>query len=356
MVCDLWLRLRDHQGTAIASNEVSRIFGIASVLHGRHRNFRKHGRAADCGPKPLRRALGESSGIDLDICERDLRRQAPSFVGPEAQREAVRDYRPWRHADCIARHLSLPSSIGLLATWLFVGISAMRHCHVTVRCTKVIFALLVISPIALAQPRFPVRQEISDLSAHTTEAPAIHSMVTQGIMRTVRTAKFEPDAPTTRGELALSLQHMFNLGRPAKPVEFADIPASSPLYSSVQAVAPFLGRQILCFGCALSLNFLPDEPVSPIEGAVLLTNILLAHKKFNLLSRAEAEPVLATLEDANVLKGPLRIYVATAIRNDVLTLSAPGQLKPNTQYSRAQTAVTLDRVQRKFMFPPVSPR
>jgi len=232
----------------------------------------------------------------------------------------------------------------------------MQRSYVTLRRTEIIFALLLISPIALAQPRFPVRQEISDLSAHTTEAPAIHSMVTQGIMRTVNAAKFEPDAPTTRGELAVSLQHMFNLGRPAKSVEFTDIPASSPLYASVQAVAPFLGRQILCFGCALSLKFGPDEPVSRIEGAVLLTNILLAHKKFNLLSRAEAEPVLATLEDANSLKGPLRIYVATAIKNDVLTLSAPNRLNPNALHSRVQTAVTLDRVQRKFMVPPVSPR
>jgi hypothetical protein len=232
----------------------------------------------------------------------------------------------------------------------------MRHSHVFVRFAEIIIALLVTSSIASAQPRLPVRPDISDLGAHAGEAPAINSMVTQGIMRIVDTAKFEPDAPTTRGELAVSMQHMFNLKRPAQPVDFTDIPPSSPLYSAVQAVAPFLGRETLCFGCALISKFLPNEAVSRVEEAVLLTNILLAHKKFGLLSKAEAEPVLAALADANTLKGPLRLYVATAIRNDVLTLPAPNRLDPHAVHSRAQTAVTLDRVQKEFRLQPVSPQ
>lgn len=232
----------------------------------------------------------------------------------------------------------------------------MRHSSVILCCTEVLFALFVASTVALPQPRISARPNISDLDAHAGETSAINSMVTQGIMRTADTAKFDPDAPTTRGELAVSMQHMFNLGHPAQTVDFTDIPPSSPLYSAVQAVAPFLGREILCFGCALISKFLPNVPVTRIEGAVLLTNILVAHKKLKLLSRAEAEPVLATLVDAKTLEGPLRIYVATAIRNDVLTLPLSDHLDPHAVHSRAQTAVMLDRVQKKFMLPTVSPR
>jgi len=230
----------------------------------------------------------------------------------------------------------------------------MQRSYVTLRRTEIIFALLLISPIALAQPRFPVRQEISDLSAHTTEAPAIHSMVTQGIMRTVNAAKFEPDAPTTRGELATSVQHMFKLGPPAKPVTFTDIPPTSSFYSSVEAVAPFLGRQMLCFGCALISNFLPSEPTSRIEATVLLTNILVSRQKVSLISPAEVDSVLGPLTDVNQLRGPVRAYIATAIRNDIVTLAAPNLLDPYARISRAQTASMLDLVQRKFMIPPVS--
>jgi hypothetical protein len=224
-----------------------------------------------------------------------------------------------------------------------------------VRCAAIL-ALFVASTIALAQPQPSGRPQIADLDAHESEAPAIYRMVTQGIMSTIHPGRFEPDAPTTRAELAVSVQHMFNLGRPAQPAKFTDISPTSPLYSSVEAVAPFLGRQTLCFGCALISKFLPDELVSRIEGAVLLTNVLIAHRKVSLLSQAETEPVLATLVDANTLRGPLRVYVATAIRNGVLMLPAPNQLDPYAVYSRAQTAVLLDSVQSKFMFPQVSPR
>jgi hypothetical protein len=212
-----------------------------------------------------------------------------------------------------------------------------------------VFALLASTTIALAKP-----VNITDLNAHVAEAPAIRNVVAQGIMRTIGPDTFKPDALTTRAELAASVQHMFNLRRPANLANFPDIPPNSPLYSSVEAVAPFLGRQTLCFGCALISNFLPNEPVSRIESAVLLTNVLIAQKKFSLLSEAESEPVLIGIEDAKTFRGPLRVYVATAIHNGVLPLTAPHRLDP-TLHTRAQTAVLLNNLQERFNLQKVEP-
>jgi len=232
----------------------------------------------------------------------------------------------------------------------------MRHSDNLLRCAAVAFAFAFFAASsATAQQGLFGQPNISDLTAHPAEAPAIHSMVAQGVIRVVG-EKFEPDAPMTRGDLAIATQHLFKLGRPAQIVEFTDIPRTSPLYSAVQSVAPFLGREALCFGCALISKFLPNVAVTRIESAVLLTNILVAHNKFKLLSRAEAERVLANVADAKTLKGPLRMYVATAIRNDILTLPAPNRLDPHMVQSRALTAVMLDRAQNKFAIPTVTPR
>jgi hypothetical protein len=180
-------------------------------------------------------------------------------------------------------------------------------------------------------------------------------MVAQGIMRTVDQDTFKPDALTTRAELAASVQHMFNLRRPEQPANFTDIPPSSPLYASVEAVAPYLGRQTMCFGCALGSNFLPNEPVLQLESVILLTNVLRAQKMIRMLSKAEAEPVLAAIPDAKALRGALPVYVATAIHNGVLPLQSTNRLDPGALQTRAQTAVLLDNVQRKFNLQNVKP-
>src|SRR5438105_3978001 len=110
-----------------------------------------------------------------------------------------------------------------------------------------------------AQP--PPGTMFSDLAHHVEEELAINSMVAQGIMRPISPTKFAPDTPETLGEFAVSTQHMFNLPQPAHPINFSDVPPSSPIYAAVQAMVPYMGRHILCIGCALTTDFLPNQPV-----------------------------------------------------------------------------------------------
>jgi len=217
------------------------------------------------------------------------------------------------------------------------------------------FVLFAAEQVALTQPLPAARVGISDLAGHAAQAPAIRSMVDQGILPTIERDAFKPDAVTTRAQLAAAVQHMFGLKGVERKPTFTDVMPESPLYGTVEAVAPFLGRQTLCFGCALGSNFEPDEPVSQLESVVLLINVLRAQKKLTLLSEKQAAPVLAGFADAASLRGPLRVYVATAIRNGLMKPTLPNRMNIAPSHTRAQTAVLLDSVQRKFRLPKVPP-
>jgi len=219
------------------------------------------------------------------------------------------------------------------------------------RCALLGLIALLLPASAPAQPK----PAFTDLATHVTEQPAINSVVAQGIMKGVTGTQFNPDAANTRGDFVVSMQKMFNLTKPAQTVSFPDVPASSPIYAAVEAVAPYLRRQILCPGCALVENFLPNVPVSRVETAVIMTGILVAQNKVTLLTPAAAETALAPVTDVNTLHGPLRVYVATALQSGVITLPAPNQLQPAAQPTRADTATLLDTVQKKFSLPQVQP-
>jgi hypothetical protein len=154
----------------------------------------------------------------------------------------------------------------------------------------------------------------------------------------------------------MSVQHLFNLKPPTEGVNFPDVPPGSPLYEAVQAVAPYLGRQILCPGCALVSKFLPDQPVSELDTAVLLANVLRTQNRLQLLTEAQSEAVLAKLPDAKNLHGRLlRIYTATAIQSGMINAPSSNPLLIPSFHTRAQTAVMLSKVQIKFNLPSVSP-
>ena len=222
------------------------------------------------------------------------------------------------------------------------------------RYGKSILTVLLVQTVLACQPA--PRVEISDLAGHRAEATAIRNMVAQGIMLTGEQGRFRPDTPTTRAELAASVQRLFDLKPPAQVKDFPDVPPGSPLYMAVQSVGPYLGRQILCFGCALISNFLPDEPASQLETAVLLTNVLRAENKVQLLTEAQAEAVLADVTDAKTLRGaPLRVYAATAIQAEIIKPPPANPFVLASFPSRAQTAVVLDNVQKTFKMPMVRP-
>jgi hypothetical protein len=192
----------------------------------------------------------------------------------------------------------------------------------------------------------------SDLAGDPAE-PAINSMVAQGILHPVSPTQFAPHEPLTRGDFVIAIQHMFNLPREAKPINFTDISPGTPLYAALQAVEPYLGRQTLCFGCALGTNFMPDQPITRANVTFTVTRVLTEQKKLQLLTPAEVDSVLERIPDADQLSAPSRAYFATAIKSGISPLGPENRIEPASPVTRSESAVLLDNVQRKFEIPRV---
>jgi hypothetical protein len=174
-------------------------------------------------------------------------------------------------------------------------------------------------------------------------------MVTQGVMTTVSAGRFEPDAEMTRAEFAASIQRLFNLSPPKNRAQFPDVSSSTPDKEAIEAAAPFMNRQIVCFTCALSKNFFPNEPISSDEALVAVVGVLISQKKIELLAPEEAKPVLAgvpALQDSGPVAGP---YYATAIKVGVVPTAA--RFFPVVKSTRSDIAVLLDHVQSQFGIP-----
>lgn len=200
------------------------------------------------------------------------------------------------------------------------------------------------------------KTQFTDLSNHVAEQSAIGNLVNQGIMHGVSATEFNPDKPMSRGDFAVSMQKMFGLTTPPHKTNFTDVPASSPIYSAVQAVVPYLGRQLTCFHCQLGTTFGPNQPASRLLTAVTLTNILVARRELALMAPDSAEAVLRGIPDAEQLQGPVRAYVATALQQGILSLTPQHAIEGLSPMTRAATAMQLDTAQKKFNLPRVRVR
>jgi hypothetical protein len=189
------------------------------------------------------------------------------------------------------------------------------------------------------------------LQTHPAAQPAIASIVSQGIMRPVAVGQFAPDQPDSLGDFAVAAQSLFGLPPPSRPVQFTDVPPGSQYYAAIQAIAPYLHRQLLCFGCALSTELYVGQPVSRAEANMVVVSVLVAQNKLQLLTPPQANDVLATAPDAAVLPPPARVYFATGIKNGILPLADGSSIAPAKPHSRADIAVLLDSVQTKFKIP-----
>jgi len=199
----------------------------------------------------------------------------------------------------------------------------------------------------------PVAAQVvfSDVDNRTTQGAAIESMVAQGIMLGRSPTEFAPNASTTRGEFALAVQHMFNLPTLAQSAAIPDIPLGTQVYSAVQAIAPYYNQQLLCPGCALGQNFMPNQEISRGQRTVALVSILVAQNRLQLLGRADTDSVLANVADASTLSQPARAYFATAIKNGVVELTSGNRIDASLPVTRAELAVLLNSVQQKFSIP-----
>lgn len=215
------------------------------------------------------------------------------------------------------------------------------------RLSCVFLGFLAGAPGLAAQPL----STFKDLPAQRVEAPAISNMVSQGIMKPVGTAQFAPDAAETLGDFAVSVQRLFNLGQPAQATEFADVPPGSSLYTAIQSVAPYMGRLLLCSGCALTKSLLLTQPISRAQVTMIMAQVLVAQGKIALPTAAQTAAALANVADANLIPPPARPYFAAGVQGGIVALQPGNRIALGIAHTRAEVAVMLDGAQKRFSIP-----
>jgi hypothetical protein len=217
-----------------------------------------------------------------------------------------------------------------------------------------------IAMAAWSEPALSQKRSKLLSTSHTTDAPNntrgdVSSMIDQGIMRLRPGKALAPDQSMTIGEFAEAAQRLFALRPGPEPVQFSDVPPNSPYYSAVQAIEPYLHRQLLCPGCALGSNLGVTQPILRAQAMVALVSILVDQHKITMLSSEQSSDVLRVAPDQSEITQPLRAYYATAIENDVVPLTAGGRIDAGQELSRGDAATFLHRIQIKHNLPQLRP-
>lgn len=204
----------------------------------------------------------------------------------------------------------------------------------------VVAALILVYVPMSAQPPGPI-------AADSVRAQrALASLARQGFLEDAPGKK--AGEPVPRSEFATALQRLFDLPAPNQKFVFPDVAQNSPSYDAIQAVAPFLGRQIRCPGCALTTTIGIDQPIDRVEAAVAVTGILLAQRKITVVSPARARQLLPSATYSAPHSRPLQLYLATAVNAGVLRSSAAAVSQTPAKFTRVDLALMLEGVQTRY--------
>jgi hypothetical protein len=187
----------------------------------------------------------------------------------------------------------------------------------------------------------------SGLANRVSPSPSIKQIVSNCLVAP-NSLVCKPLFVFTRGDFAVSVQRMFHLTKPSTEFSFGDVTSDSPIYSAVQAAAPFMNWRVLCPGCLFANNFLPNKPIAQAEVEVALVRIFVTAGKLQLLSPAAAESVLSRFPDATRLPSPARPYIATAISSRIIPPLTPNMLVPAATYYRLEGALVLEVAQAQY--------
>lgn len=190
--------------------------------------------------------------------------------------------------------------------------------------------------------------EFTDLHGYSMEAPAIKNMVDQGIMNVTAPGKFDPGTTVKRADFAIALRRMFSLPQPGKPIKFSDVHPSDAIYADVEAVAPYMDKQVPCPGCEVGSAFSPNKAISRAQWAITVVRILVAQNKLQLLSEEQSNKILSSVPDVRDVPKGARVYIATAIDSDIIECCSGNAIAVDQIPSRADVADMLNNIQKHF--------
>lgn len=178
---------------------------------------------------------------------------------------------------------------------------------------------------------------------HGWAANAIRSMFRHKILAGMGDNKFNPDALVTRAQFAKILVKTMGteLINPEEPT-FADVQKDFWAYQFVETAAE--EGWLTGYDINDKLYFKPHFPAVREDMAVAIVKAL----DLDLLSESEADDVLDDFKDADKISKELRVYVATAVYNELMQGYEDGTFRPLGTLTRAEAAVLMFRVLQTF--------
>lgn len=184
-----------------------------------------------------------------------------------------------------------------------------------------------------------------DLGGYSWAAPAIGTLAKQGVVKGTRSGAFGPADSVSRAQFAALMQRVFKLSAPAKPVAFSDVPLSFWGYAAVEAASPYFGYFRVADG---GYAFHPNASFDRLDVATVIVRLLTASGKLTVLGTSDAQAVLGKVTDGSSIAPSLRPYVATAIKAGIMSGFPDGGFHPQGLLNRAQVAVLLLRLEKRF--------
>jgi hypothetical protein len=198
--------------------------------------------------------------------------------------------------------------------------------------------------VTAGNPLQPV--EFNDFAGYEWAVQAVKKVVSQGVLQGVSADHFAPAQLVTRSDFANGMARTLNI-RSRRSIVFSDVGTQHPMHAIYAAVQPYM---IAYQDRTGSISFNAALPVDRQEAALTAVSLLVTSKRVKLVGGAQAEEILERLDDQKLIPLALRPYVATAIKNGILTVDMRDKksFRPNSFLGRAEFAAMLVRLEEFF--------
>ena len=181
---------------------------------------------------------------------------------------------------------------------------------------------------------------------------AIQKLAEEGIIHGIDAHHFQPGGKLNRAQFAALLTQYFSLQPTnSNQQDFKDVHIGDWDFTAIEASKDYMTMFTDIGG---GYDFKPLLPINRSEAAVTLVQLLIKENAVQLVSADQANQILSTYKDANLIPQNLRIHVATAIQAGVLKGVGHNRFDPLSTLNRAQAATLLYNLQTQLQVPPTN--
>lgn len=179
-----------------------------------------------------------------------------------------------------------------------------------------------------------------DISSSSGLAEKLTSLAGLDITLGVAPHQFCPACSISRADWAAVLARGFQLQQPPQSVALTDVPRgieSQVDYLAIEAVTPHLGFVLRRNGFA----FHPEAAVNRQAAISSVVSILADRGTLKLEKAEDADEILRHIPDSSAIDAPLRVFIATAVKDRLFEVKSPGGLGPLEPLTREEAATIL---------------